>query len=70
MDIVRSGRFGDRLWFGALCRPIKSARDQFTPQNDLRSSAQDGLGFRYNLDYFRMFSRLWRYYYLISSTLF
>ncbi len=61
MDIVRSGRFGDCLWFGALCRPVKSARDQHTAQNDLRPSAQNGLGFCYSLDHLRLLSRIWRY---------
>ena len=73
MDIVRSGRFGDRLRFDAVCRPVKSARDQHTAQNDLRPSAQNGLGFCHSLDHLRLLSRLWRYlsnqFQLISTSI-
>jgi hypothetical protein len=73
MDIVRGGRFGDRLRFDAVCWPVKSARDQHTAQNDLRPSAQNGLGFCHSLDHLRLLSRLWRYlsnqFQLISTSI-
>ena len=63
MDIVCSCWSGDCLRSLSLRRRFKSAWNQFSCQNDLRSSASDSLGLCYSLDYLRLFSWLWRYNY-------